>query len=115
MRKFMLSLALPTVMGCAAVQIPPDRLEGTEASIRGAEVLGAAGVPKAKLYLLLAREQAATARKMAADGDSRALLVLARADADAELALGLAREVEVHAEAMRASDELKAVQARGTP
>ena len=36
---------------------------------------------------------------MAADGDERAVLVLARADSDAELALGLAREAAVHGDA----------------
>jgi hypothetical protein len=43
------------------------------------------------------------------------LIVLARAESDAELALGLAREVSVHAEAVRANEDLKAVRDRGTP
>jgi hypothetical protein len=52
---------------------------------------------------------------MAANGEERSLLVLARAESDAELALGLAREVSVHAEAVRATEDLKAVRDRGTP
>ncbi|MHB8872898.1 MAG: hypothetical protein ACYC8T_04360, partial [Myxococcaceae bacterium] len=61
------------------------------------------------------RDQTETAKKMAASGDSRAVLVLARAESDSELALALAREVAVHGEAQEASEDLKAVRARGTP
>jgi hypothetical protein len=72
-------------------------------------------VPEARLHLQLAKDQTETAKKMAANGEERSLLVLARAESDAELALGLAREVSVHAEAVRANDDLKAVRDRGTP
>ena len=111
----MLSLAVLGMTSCATVQIPPDRLESSEASIRGAEELGASGVPAARLHVQLAKDQTAQAKQMAADGDDRAGLVLARAEADAELALGLAREVAVHGEATRAAEDLKAVRARTTP
>lgn len=113
--RLMLSLVVIGLTSCATIQIPPDRLEGSEASIRSAEELGALNVPSARLHLELAKDEAALARKMAAKGDERAVLVLARAEADAELALGLAREVAVHAAAVRANEDLKAVQARGTP
>jgi hypothetical protein len=114
-KKTMLSLAVLAVSGCAAVQIPTDRLERNEASIRGAEEVGALGVPAARLHLQLAKDQTEMAKKMAADGDERAVLVLSRAEADAELALNMAREVSVHTDALRAAEDLKAVQARGTP
>jgi hypothetical protein len=52
---------------------------------------------------------------MAASGDARAVLVLARAESDAELAMGIAREVSVHASALQATEDLKAVRARGNP
>ncbi len=104
-----------TLSGCATVQIPADRLESSESSVRSAEELGASKVPAARLHLQLAKDQTAAARKMAADGDQRATLVLARAEADAELALGLAREAAVHSDALRAAEDLKAVKARGTP
>ena len=113
--KTVMTLAILAVSGCASIQIPPDRLAGNEASMRGAEELGASGVPAAKLHLQLAREQTVLAKKLAADGDDRAVMMLARAQSDAELSLGLAREVSVHADAQRAADELKAVRARGTP
>jgi len=114
MKELMMSLAVIGLAGCTAVQIPADRLEHSEASIRGAEEVGASGVPKAKLHLQLAKDQTDTAKKMAANGEQRALLVLARAESDAELALGLAREVSIHADSMRAADDLKAVRERGT-
>lgn len=113
--RLVMSLAVLGLTSCAAVKIPPERLEGTEASIRGAEELGATGVPAAKLLLELAKDQTAAAKKMADDGDERAVLVLARAEADAELALGLAREAAVHGDALKAEEELKALRARGTP
>ena len=115
MKALMMSLAVVGFAACTAVQIPPARLERSEASIRGAEEVGASGVPAAKLHLQLAKDQNDTAKKMAAGGDKRALLVLARAESDSELAIGLAREVAVHADATRAAEDLKAVRDRGTP
>jgi hypothetical protein len=100
---------------CATVTIPTERLEQTSASIRGAEELGASTVPNAKLHLQFAKDESAQAAQLALKGDERSIVVQARAEADAELALGLAREVSVHAEAMRAAEDLKAVQARGNP
>ena len=113
--KLMLSLLVVGLTGCATVQIPADRLQSSEASIRGAEEMGASSVPNARLHVQLAKDQTAEAKKLAADGDARALLVLARAEADAELALGLAREVSVHAEALRATEDLNALLARPAP
>lgn len=115
MNKLMMSLAALGLMACASVPIPADRLAHSEASIRGAEEIGALGVPAAKLHLELAKDQNETAKRMAAKGDKRAVLVLARAESDGELALGLAREVSVHSDALRAMDDLKALRARGNP
>jgi hypothetical protein len=115
MKELMMSVAVLGFLGCTSVQIPADRLERSEASIRGAEEVGASAVPAARLHLQLAKDQTDTAKKMAAAGDNRALLVLARAESDAELALGLAREVTVHNEALRATEDLKAVRDRGNP
>jgi hypothetical protein len=115
MKRLMMSLAVLGLSGCASAPIAPDRLEHSEVSIRGAEEIGALDVPAAKLHLQLAKDQTATANKLAAAGDERAILVMARADSDAELALGLAREVAVHSDALKASEDLKAVRARGTP
>lgn len=114
MKELMMSLAVLGLAGCTTVQLPADKLEHSEASIRGAEEVGASGVPAARLHLQLAKDQTETAKKMAANGEQRAVLVLARAESDAELALGLAREVSVHVDAVRATDDLKAVRDRGT-
>jgi hypothetical protein len=113
--KTVMTLALFAVSGCAAIQLPQERLAGNEASMRGAEELGASGVPTARLHLQLAREQTLSATKLAASGDDRALMMLARAQSDAELSLGMAREVSVHADAQRAAEDLKAVRARSSP
>jgi hypothetical protein len=115
MKKLMISLTVFGLAGCTAVQLPADRLEHSEASMRGAEEVGASGVPAAKLHLQLAKDQTQTAKQMAAAGDKRALLVLARAESDAELAIGLAREVSVHVDAVKATEDLKAVRERGNP
>lgn len=115
MKALTMSLAVLGLAGCSTVQLPADQLEKSEAGIRGAEELGASGVPAAKLHLQLAKDQTVTAKKMADDGDKRAALVLARAESDAELAIGLAREVSVHADAVRATEDLKAVRDRGNP
>ena len=114
LNQLMIPLAILGMTGCAAVQIPPERLEHSEASIRGAQEAGALEVPAAKLHLQLARDQTDLAKKMAGNGDERAALVLARADSDAQLALVLAHSAAVHAEAVRATEELTAVRARGT-
>jgi hypothetical protein len=115
MKRITLLAAVLSMTGCASVTIPPEKIEQSQASIRGAEEMGALGVPSARLHLELAKDQTATAKQMALNGDERAELVLARANADAELALGLAREVSVHTEALKADEDLRAVQARGTP
>lgn len=115
MKPMMTSLAALAFAGCAAVTVPAAELASSEASIRGAEEMGASGVPPARLHLQLARDQTEEAKKMAASGDTRAVLVLARAESDAELALGLAREAKVHAEALRATEALAALHARANP
>ena len=115
MKELMTTLAVLGVTGCAAVQIPADQLERSEASIRGAEEVGAQDVPEARLHLQMAKDENAAAKQMAAKGDKRAVLMLARADSDSELALGLARQATVHADVVKAAEELRAVNARSTP
>ena len=113
--KMMTALAVLALAGCATVPIPAYQLERAEASIRGAEEVGALGVPAARLHLQLAKDETDTAKKMASRGDDRAVLVMARAESDAELAMGIAREAAVHASALKATEDLKAVRARGNP
>jgi hypothetical protein len=108
-------VAALALSGCATVQLPQERLTANDASIRAAEELGADGVPAARLHLQLAKDQTESARRMAEDGNDRALIVLARAQSDAELALTLAKEASVHRAAIKASEELKALKARSVP
>jgi len=115
MKKTLMSLALFGFAGCAAAPMPAVEMQRSQASIRGAEELGALGIPAARLHLEMAKDQDARAKKMAADGDRRAVLVLARAESDAELAMGIAREASVHASAVKAAEDLKAVRARSNP
>jgi len=112
MKKTVMFFALLAVSGCAAIKIPPASLERNEATIRGAEEVGALGVPAARLHLQMAKDQTATAKQLAAEGDERALLVLARAESDAELALGMAREAAVRTNAWKAADDLQTFRAR---
>jgi hypothetical protein len=107
--------ALSVLGGCASVTIPPDRLQSDQSTIRAAEELGAENVPEAKLHLQLAKDETASAQKLAADGNDRALLMLARADSDADLALSMARETAMKSQAAAAEADFQAVQARGTP
>jgi hypothetical protein len=113
--KLMMSLAVVGLASCATVPLPAFQLERSEASIRGAEEVGALNVPAARLHLQLAKDETETAKKMAGRGDDRAVLVMARAESDAELALGLAREAAVHNDALHAAEDLKTLRARANP
>ena len=116
--KIKTSLAAAAVfgaLGCATVQVPSEKFEQSQASIRSAEELGADTVPAAKLHLQLAKDQEDQAKKLAANGDGNAVLLLARANSDAELALALAREAATNKDAGKAAEDLKAVQARPSP
>ena len=115
MKTLLMSLAVLGIAGCASAPMPAAGLQRSEASIRGAEEMGAQGTPDSRLHLEMAKDQDAKGKKMAADGDPRAVLVLARAESDAELAMGIAREAAVHASALKATEDLKAVRARGNP
>jgi hypothetical protein len=115
MRTLLMSLAVLALAGCASAPMPAAGLQHAEASIRGAEEVGALGVPAARVHVEMAKDQSARGRTMAAAGDARAVLMLARAESDAELAMGIAREASVHASALKAGEDLKAVRARGNP
>jgi hypothetical protein len=111
-----LSFALLGFTGCASVQLPPDQVEHFEASLRGAKDIGALGMPAAdghrgafgmsaaKEHLELASDQADVAKTMAAHGDPRAVLLLARAQSEADLALGIARQGAMHRRALEATE-----------
>ena len=53
---------------CASFPPPTDTVANSQASMRGAEEIGANNVPQAALKLQLAQEEVAKAKKLMADG-----------------------------------------------
>jgi hypothetical protein len=96
--------------GCATVAPPNEKLASSQAAIRGAEEVGARGVPQAALHLKLAQEQVDQAKVMMREGETeRAGLVLSRAQVDAELALALARENGERRQAQQAIQQVQSL------
>jgi hypothetical protein len=77
--------------------------------------IGAFGMAPAKEHLILAIDEAEVAKTMAADGDVRGQLLLARAQSDVELALELAHETVLRRQARRAVAALKGTQVDENP
>jgi hypothetical protein len=101
------SLAL-TQGACGGAAVPQDSLTAAEADIKGAEVAGAPGNPKAALHLKLAKEQVEEAKRLIADDENEtAARVIARAQADADLALALAKEARSQAEAQLTKEQVE--------
>jgi hypothetical protein len=95
-------------VGCSSYPAPTERVSSAEAAIRGAQEVGAGGVPAAALSVKLAQEEVQKAKQLMQDGDNkRAELILMRAQADAELALAQAREQQAKVEADKALDQIK--------
>jgi hypothetical protein len=113
MKKLLFAAALVAAAGCASVPLPAERLERQQATVRAAEELGAASLPRAKLHLQFAKDEEAWARQNAKMGDENAEAMLACAQADADLALELARQNQVHQQTLRAADEVNALRAKG--
>ena len=100
---------------CGGAAVPQDKLTSAEASVRAAEVGGAADNPQAALHLKYARDQIAEAQKLIEDDENEAAAaLLARAEIDAELALALSRVEEAKAEAAAARQEIKDMQRKGS-
>ena len=100
------------IAACGGAAAPTQKLTSAQATIRGAQEVGAEQNPNAALHLKLARDQVARAqREMANDDNEEAALTLNQAQADADLALALARESSERAQAELAKariDELRA-------
>jgi hypothetical protein len=96
-------VAVGTV-GCASVPLPADQIAQYEATVDQARAIGAfklqapdghagpLGMSQSTAHLPLADDALAVARDMAAHGDTRSALLLARAQSDADLAIALACE-----------------------
>jgi hypothetical protein len=93
-------------IACASHPPPTDHLATAIAAVHGAQVAGAAQVPKAALQLKLAQEQVVQAREMMERGDNeRADYMTLRAFNDAQLAVALAREHQAQLRAQNATKE----------
>ena len=76
------------LLACGGAAVPQDALTAAQADVKGAEVGGASEIPKAALYLKLAKDQIAIAQKQISDGDNEsAARTLDRAQADAAKSL----------------------------
>lgn len=106
------AIALSVIAGCGGSVMSPSKLAASEASVRGAQEVGARQVPTAGLQLKLAQDEIAKAKALNANGEGEAAdRMLARAQADADLAITLAKAESARKAAQAVMDEVK--QARG--
>jgi hypothetical protein len=109
-------LGAAAVAACASTPAPTQRMVDAQASLRGAEEVGAGREPQAQLHARLAEENIQRAKVLMQNGDNkRAEYVLVRAKADADLALANARDRQAKVEADRAAGELDHLQTGPTP
>ncbi len=101
------------LVGCGGAAVPQDALTAAQASVKAAEVGGAADNPTAELHLQYAVDQIAEAQKLIEEDENEAAAaLLARAEMDAELALKLAQVEQARQEAAAARQEIKELQKR---
>jgi DNA polymerase III delta prime subunit len=103
------AIAACVAVACgAAVPVPTQQVNDTQAAIRGAEEVGAPSIPKAALHLKMAKDQLQTAQALISQDDNeRARMTLDRARVDAELAISLAREAALRAKAADALEKIR--------
>lgn len=95
------------IAGCASGPTFNQSSEASTSAIRAAEEVGAPDVPRASLYLQLAKEELAGAKKLSEKGEKeRAVSLLLRAEADAELAVALSHEQTEKTEAAQAMEKV---------
>lgn len=104
-----------TALACGASRPPPtDHLATAIAATQGAQVAGAAQVPKAALQMQLAEEQVDQARQLIKRGkNERADYMTLRAYNDAQLAVALVREHEAKARLVDAQQQAHQAQQAG--
>jgi hypothetical protein len=98
-------------------KMPPGRIAQAESAIQAAEEAGASAKnPSAALHLRMAREEAETAKRYAADNnDRRAETMLIRAVVDADLAKALAVQTTTQLEAQKMRDEVRSMRPATAP
>lgn len=96
---------------CASFPVPTQTVADSQASVRGAEELGAADVPPAALKLQLANEEVLKAERLMSEGENEEAHYMAlRAAHDADLAIALVRENNARAGAKAANQSLEQTQ-----
>jgi len=94
--------------GCARGPTFHQSSEASTSAIRAAEEVGAPNVPRASLYLQLAKEELEGAKKLAEKGEKeQAVSLLLRAEADAELSVALSHEQTEKTEAAQAIEKVR--------
>lgn len=107
LQMFGIGIAAASAVACGGAAVPQETLTAAQASVKGAEVGGAAEDPKAQLHLKLANEQIEKAKKLIEDGkNEEAARMIDRAQVDADLALVLAQESKAAGEARDADEQL---------
>lgn len=96
------------IAGCASGPAFNQSSEKSTSAIRAAEEVGSTNVPRASLYLQLAKEELEAAKKLADEGEKeQAVSLLLRAEADAELAVALSHEEAEKTEAAQAMEKVR--------
>ena len=96
------------IAGCASGPTFNQSSEASTSAIRAAEEVGAPNVPRASLYLQLAKEELAGAKMLSEKGEKeQAVSLLLRAEADAELAVALSHEQTEKTEAAQAIQKVR--------
>ena len=114
-RKYLLIMGCGILAACASVPVPEAQLNRARTAVSVAEAVGAEDVPKAKLFLKLAKDNVARAeRYIQEEENERALHALQRAEADAQLAAAQAQETADSEEARRARKKVTELRARLT-
>jgi len=95
------------IAGCGTSEVVVNK-EASVSAIRAAEVVGAADISNASLYLQLAKEELQKAIEFAANGNKeQSESMLARAQVDAELAVALSRSEVDKTESAKALERVK--------
>ena len=101
-------LSAAVIAGCASGPAFNQSSEASTSAIRAAEEVGAPNVPRASLYLQLAKEELEAAKKLAEKGKKeQAVSLLLRAEADAELSVALSHEQTEKTEAAQAIEKVR--------
>jgi hypothetical protein len=101
------------VAGCASSHPLPANYVPAQTAISAADAVGAEREPQGALHLKMARDQVATAKSLAHEGeDERAALMLDRARVDAEMALMITREASAAHDASQAERRVQQLSPR---